>query len=137
MSHGDASKERRVAMAVVDGQVDPFDLDALAVSDRFWLSGFTSATASSVIAAPAARRPAPRSRARRTSAPAGAARPPAVIRPGSSCPVLPLAGGARMEHGGQVAAIPQITASASGRAGSSPALIRTRRAPHPKRSLRM
>lgn len=37
MSHGDANRERLVAMVVVDSQVDPFDLDALAVSDRFRL----------------------------------------------------------------------------------------------------
>jgi hypothetical protein len=37
MSHGDANRERLVAMVVVD----PFDLDALAVSDRFRLFGFT------------------------------------------------------------------------------------------------
>ena len=41
MSHGDANREQFVAMAVVDSQVDPFDLDALAVSDRFRLFGFT------------------------------------------------------------------------------------------------
>ena len=41
MSHGDANREQLVAMAVVDSQVDPFDLDALAVSDRFRLFGFT------------------------------------------------------------------------------------------------
>jgi hypothetical protein len=37
MSHGDANRERLVAMVVVD----PFDLDALAVSDRFRLFRFT------------------------------------------------------------------------------------------------
>lgn len=41
MSHSDANRERLVAMVVVDSQVDPFDLDALAVSDRFRLFGFT------------------------------------------------------------------------------------------------
>src|SRR6266581_4996866 len=35
------NRERLVAMVVVDSQVDPFDLDALAVSDRFRLFGFT------------------------------------------------------------------------------------------------
>jgi hypothetical protein len=72
---------------------------------------------------------------RRTSAPAGAARSPAVIRPGSSAPSS--AGrrrkdGARRTDGGD----PQIIAS--GRAGSSPALIRTRRRSRtPRRSLRV
>jgi hypothetical protein len=41
MSHGGVNKERLVAMAVADSQVDSFDLDALAVSDRFRLFGFT------------------------------------------------------------------------------------------------
>lgn len=41
MSHGDANREWLVAIVVVDSQVDPFDLDALAVSDRFRLFGFT------------------------------------------------------------------------------------------------
>ncbi len=36
-----ADRERLVAMAVLNDQADPFNLDALAVSDRFRLFGFT------------------------------------------------------------------------------------------------
>jgi hypothetical protein len=35
------NRERLAAMVVVDSQADPFDLDALVVSDRFRLLGFT------------------------------------------------------------------------------------------------
>jgi uncharacterized protein (TIGR02677 family) len=38
---GHADRERIVAMAMVGGQADPYDLDTLAVSDRFRLFNFT------------------------------------------------------------------------------------------------
>ncbi len=38
---GHVDRERLVAMAIPDDQADPFNLDALAVSDRFRLFGFT------------------------------------------------------------------------------------------------
>jgi uncharacterized protein (TIGR02677 family) len=38
---GHVDRERLVAMAIPDNQADPFNLDALAVSDRFRLFGFT------------------------------------------------------------------------------------------------
>jgi len=38
---GHADRERIVAMALVSGQADPYDLDTLAVSDRFRLFNFT------------------------------------------------------------------------------------------------
>src|SRR6266498_2648654 len=38
---GHMDRERLVAMAIPDDQADPFNLDALAVSDRFRLFGFT------------------------------------------------------------------------------------------------
>ena len=38
---GHVDRERLVVMAIPDDQADPFNLDALAVSDRFRLFGFT------------------------------------------------------------------------------------------------